>query len=421
MSLAQLVSQVAYLLGSTSRTPFTWPDSPNEPVLSRAFIGRLPANFSVRDTAAPFAIICPGQTTPNREHGESYLDEAVVTVALVARNENDQSGSGAMVGAVRAGQGSSVGKGLLDIEGAVLARLRASTNQVNGVPLGVQPTGTTVPPPEIPEEMRNTVAARAIEVTTVRVPTQPTFAQVRRLLASGSIGSVVLTWQALPDTYDLVSIQIVRKSGSTTPANPTDGTIIALGSLPPQAPSPTLALVETGGGVVTPGVHSFACAWVYHDDTESLLGPPVQVTADANTHAVTISVPNVTTLPVGAVGIAFYATLAGGSVYYLVNEVDAAPFTATLNYNDGALAGQPIYGTAYGPVPPPLAPGSTTYTDDPSSGTWSYSAFGVFDTTRDPITGMSVAKPDRYSGYVQALAGAAPTFVYLPASVTVTV
>lgn len=305
MSLAQLASNVAYALGVGSRAPFTWPDSSpsgsgkKEAVLGRVYVGpTLPPNWQ-RDAVVPFALVRPGAVKWNREHPEAVVDEAKVTVGLLVANANDQAGGAALVGALRSGQGSSVGKGLLDVEAAVIARLNATVNQGNGLPLGARPSADTSAEPIVPQGYEGVVVARAVETLTVKVPTQPVFAQVQQLLGVKNGSAADLTWQQLPDSYDLVGVLVCRSSGLTPPATP------------------------SGSGIT-----------------------------------------QVATLPWNASG-----------------------------YNNTGL----------------------------SSGTYSYSVFGAFDTTRDPYTGMSVAAPDRYSGYVLATAGLAPSFVYAPASCTVVI
>lgn len=297
MSAAQTAQNLCYWLGRASRTPFVWPDAPNEPVLGRVYATGVVPKFSTRDAVAPVLIVRPGVVKHNRDHPEALDDEQRFTLVLVAVNANDQAGGAALVGGVVQGQGSSVGKGLMDVEPAVIARLQSSAQQGGNLPLGARAFGDTAPPPEAIDDP-GTVVARALDVVVARTPAVPTFKPVRQFLVVKSGANVNMTFQPPPDTYDFVLIQIVRKAGATPPTNPTDGTVIT-----------------------------------------STLGPT-----------------------------------------------------------------------------------ATAYTDvNPGSGTWSYSAFGRFNTTRDPATGQAISAPDRFSGFVTTGAGIAPGFTYQPATATVVV
>lgn len=309
MSVQQLVQGIVYALsGTAARVPFTWPDlnqlgNPGEPVLGRVFVAAVVSSHDMqtRDAVVPFAIVRPGAVKWSREHPEAWADEVRLTLILIGANANDQAGGAAIVGATRAGQGSSQGRGLLDVEAAVLGRLASTPNASGGAPLSLRPAGETAMPPEV-AKMEGLVVARAIEVVAVRVPAQPTFAPVRRPVALKSGSDAAMTWQAPPDTYDLVGILVARSSGTTPPATP------------------------SGAGIT-------------------------QLTT--------------------------------------------------------------------------LGPAATGYTDpNPGSGTWSYSLFGVFDTGRDPATGIRAQGTplvDRYSGFTSVAPGSTAAFVYAPATATVTI
>ena len=74
-------------------------------------------------------------------------------------------------------------------------------------------------------------------------------------------GGASLTWKLPPDRFDSVTVEIVRKAGSTAPTSPTDGTSVN------KSPTDTSVTDSPGAGTFSYS----AFAW-YDEDSEPAVG-----------------------------------------------------------------------------------------------------------------------------------------------------
>jgi hypothetical protein len=240
MNVWQLTQQLVWVLSAPNVTNgktsgLAWPGGAEEVVLARVGVAPDPSAFAMLDAAEPFALVSVLAKKGEAEHPADLTEEARWAVRLFCANANDQAGGAPIVGASRvSGVGSSVGRGLLEVEPLVEAAI-FNLNALPGVRLRVE----AAPAVAMPDEWRGAVAARALTVSGgPRIPTQPCFDSVQQLLAVGASGDVALTWGTLPDRWDLVGVRVCRASGTTAPTDPTTGIVATTGLVTSYSDTP---------------------------------------------------------------------------------------------------------------------------------------------------------------------------------------
>lgn len=220
MNDLQVAQQVAYILGQQ-----TWPDAPNEVVFGQGgtYVTAGPAEVAINDLRFPYAIVRVLEADPDDEEPALIFQTFEVEVAVL--NQSDTTGEFALIGGPRsAGQGSSSGRGLLEIGEEVLKAI-GQVDQETGITLQLYQTSS--------------VAGAYVDGSGyVAVRSYQFLGAINRERyyhpASGfsgtvqSSGDVVLTWALPPDRYDRNAMVLRRAPGATPPVSATAGTGITL-------------------------------------------------------------------------------------------------------------------------------------------------------------------------------------------------
>lgn len=224
MNIWQVVNQTVYRLqqqkwGATS-TPVFHPMSV-KPVASDSDADALDAGLIL-----PIALVIPESGQSDPQHGEEP-DYKVrqLTVAVIARNQNDYLGVGAFMGAVREGVSDSRGRGVLELEEEVFNALKKLV-VVDGVTISFKGLGEGGTRKDSDD---NSYAFQEYQFE-VSCTSSLYYPPGRKFRAQPKTGEISLTWQNAPTRYDLYRARIVRKQGSSAPTSVTDGTELTLGS-----------------------------------------------------------------------------------------------------------------------------------------------------------------------------------------------
>jgi hypothetical protein len=219
----QTLRQLAYLLAAA-----TWPDAPSEKVLGSAraaLVGEDLAAANLR--AGAHALVRPGAYDADPD--EPRLLRQELEVVLAVRSEGDPFGERALIGGPRSGgQGSSGGRGLLEVEEPALAAVDRLTQTTGVRPVVRRASGTVATPVAGSAWLASRVHKVEAIVTRDRYYHPPT--KLRATAAGG--GAVSLTWALPPDRWDRRRVVLRRAAGATAPSSASAGTSVTLsGSL----------------------------------------------------------------------------------------------------------------------------------------------------------------------------------------------
>lgn len=144
-------------------------------------------------------------------------------VFIMQKAAGDQVGENAMIGANRASQGASQGRGLLELEEEVHATLRELMDS-GGVRSIFKSAAMAAP------EWDENAGMTTAEVLKFEMDATDTryYHPPQDLMATGGVGSVSLTWTLPPARFDRYRVRLIRKAGASAPANVADGTEVAL-------------------------------------------------------------------------------------------------------------------------------------------------------------------------------------------------
>jgi hypothetical protein len=174
----------------------------------------------------PLAHIIPDSAEADEEEPELVLQDFVLRI--VQRVENDAYGETAILGGARSnGQGSSDGRGILEIEEEALKSIGA-VSRLGGI--------------QIRERWRSAVAASEVERLGNVVLREIGFRSWNSTLRSypapsrlaGAVpggGVVNLSWSLPTTRFDTYALVLRRAAGSTAPATATSGTGVTVGAL----------------------------------------------------------------------------------------------------------------------------------------------------------------------------------------------
>lgn len=204
----------------------TWPDAPNEVVFGQVLVSAGPSPAGLGQLRFPFALILPLDATTDDE--EELLEVQRFEVRVVARVANDPWGETVLLGGARtAGQGSSGGRGLLELE-EVINDTVAAVNEAGGIRLRLD--GRSAVEANIDEEL-GYVGTRAFRIEAWTTADRSYAAPTRLTATDQGGGSVLLAWSLPPDRYDRFALILRRDAGATPPASPAAGTGVAVGAL----------------------------------------------------------------------------------------------------------------------------------------------------------------------------------------------
>lgn len=225
MNTWQVLRQLRYLLEQA-----TWPDGEQASVFGRVVVSAGAQETGLSQIRFPFAVLAPSDASSDSEAPSLMVQN--VDARLAVRVASDPWGQDALLGGPRgAGQGTSQGRGLLEVEEVFLSTL-GSLLGLNGVRLKVKYQSAVAP---VLDETHGYVALRDYRLEVWTTTERSYEAPTRLAGADQGGGSVDLTW-ALPATrFDLREVVLRRAAGATPPPSPTSGTGVSLPSLLPSA------------------------------------------------------------------------------------------------------------------------------------------------------------------------------------------
>lgn len=231
----QVPQQLAYLLRRRA-----WPDGAAEPVFSPNSVlvtnAIRAAAIGASTVNPPIVMLAPAAGRADPEFHD--LREQTIRAVLLTWDEDD-TGEKVLLGAHRtSGPGSSVGRGLLELEEQLLAAVE-EFNNTSGLRLDGGFVGAF--DVDYREDLRH--ASRAYDFTGM-LSRAAYYHAPMRLVATpvGSGGQVSLSWALPPNRFDFHAahttptmparggIRLRRASGSTAPASATAGTEVTLAS-----------------------------------------------------------------------------------------------------------------------------------------------------------------------------------------------
>lgn len=352
MNVQQLTQQLVAILSPQN---FFWPDPPSEPVLARVGVVPGQPDFFSMDAAAPFALIHPEAARDHPEHPADLVEEARWSIYLFAANATDQAGGAGIVGGNRTALGSSIGRGVLEVEPRVQSQILSQLG------LTARPRAIGAQAPGVSGKLPGLVADRALDVVATRIPKQPDWAPVTKLLASSGGGTVTLTW-TLPRRFDLIRVVVRRGAANgAAPPDPFSGASVPVTGIvetitdtpgagtwaysvwaaydatidpatgngaessnrysgyfhsvmppAPAAPPPASAFSSFSGNI-TAGVHSIYITFLSGTSESPLSAPKVLTFSGTRDATVTLPIG-----PPGTTGRRVYMTLVGGTIPYLL-------------------------------------------------------------------------------------------------------
>lgn len=261
MNLLQFVRQLQFLLRTA-----VWPDSPSGPVFAAVHVSQGPTDTAIEQFRYPLALIAVRDGTSDEQEPGIKVERVEVTLAVA--NAGDQVGEFAMIGGQRASQGTSKGRGLLEVEEQFRSLVNAlnATRQVRVIETAASAADATL------AEGAGYVAMRTyvLEATLTTVRLYPSPAGGNRLGASKqSSTSIKVTWGTIVDRFDAHAsstvplwtarggISLVRKAGSA-PTNISDGTVVYTDTT--QAAS---SFTDTG---ISPGTYYYGLFYKFDEN-----------------------------------------------------------------------------------------------------------------------------------------------------------
>lgn len=238
MSPWQAARQIKWIVQNA-----TWADAPHGPVFGSVRItqgiGQEEAMGQVRFPAAFVAL-----QDSESDGASPGLKTQRWQVTVVVANQGDIVGEAAMIGGQRSSVGYSGGRGLLEVEEALLNVLNLA-DETSG--LNVLLVASSAPEAAFAEDYGYVAERRFIfssTLTTGRVYPAPNGGNNLSLAKGGAGGStpVVVSWSAVEPRFDLHAavavplisavgkLLLVRKAGTSAPTTPTDGTALTLAS-----------------------------------------------------------------------------------------------------------------------------------------------------------------------------------------------
>ncbi len=173
-------------------------------------------------------MIVPEEGTADPDEPSLWKD--IFSVSLAVRVAADPWGETVLIGGLRGtdGQGSSDGRGLMELEEELRKTLRF-LNATSGVKIRVLGRSSIA---TVYDEDLGYVAARSyrFEALTTDERDYPAPTRLTAVDAAGA-GDADLAWTLPPARYDRLSLTLRRAAGATAPATATSGTGVTVGAL----------------------------------------------------------------------------------------------------------------------------------------------------------------------------------------------
>ena len=216
MNRWQLFNQMEFLIKAA-----VWPDAPGGvlfPVNSVKTTGGFDEE-DLNEIILPACFLVDGGAVPHQEHPK--LKTQIISFFLVAENNNDRFGRGALLGSNRTTTvGQSDNRGLMEIEPHVLAAI-GQLGRDEGIRFFLADESET-PTRFLGEERGIALKELSYEC---RMYDEASYQPVSGFSGILAASTVTLTWTQPPSRFDSDGVRIVRKVGSV-PTSPTDGTTI---------------------------------------------------------------------------------------------------------------------------------------------------------------------------------------------------
>jgi hypothetical protein len=248
VSPIQVLKQIRYLLRTA-----TWTESPQALVLgSSVYVTQGWDDEADNPVRLPFAIVSLGTQTPDL-HDPHLLTQEVIVV-LATSVHGDPLGENSLIGGPGAASGrwgKSEGRGLMDLETALLTSIGRMTG-ADGVPILVS-HGAAPAPEKMGEDVHLVHRQYVLSVVCTRADEYP--APQNLVVNVATPGQAALTWDLPPARFDRYAMKVRRASGSTAPVSETAGTDVPVSAL-------ATSVTVTG---LSAGVHSFALFMGFDD------------------------------------------------------------------------------------------------------------------------------------------------------------
>lgn len=220
MNIWQVTRQLEYLI----RSRYWEGDNTNEKVIRPVPTAGL-TREALKDVKLPFVLITPLGGPADGEDPDLW-DETIRFV-IVAGVEGDDHGKMSLLGGVRsAGQGSSKGRGLLELQEEVMAAVRLLST---GTGLVVQ--GRNLQAGEAAQDEEYGYITSRQLLYSVKCTAFRYYHPCDLFAAEDATGgNCDLTWALPPDRFDRRKMMLRRAAGSTAPATIADGTEVVLAS-----------------------------------------------------------------------------------------------------------------------------------------------------------------------------------------------
>lgn len=217
----QTLKQLRYKILSLS-----WGDGADEAVVAGCIVtAGAPEMIMGILRNGPLVMLKGGTPEPDPAHAGILTFEVLLTIVTSA--SMDKSGTAELIGGGRDstsyGQGSSVGRGIYEIEEVILAGIRQGAGEIG---MGIQVAYAGGDRAGFVGSIPATAIERRLRC---RCTTDRYYHPPQRLQATGG-GSVSLSWALPPDRFDRYKIVLRRASGATPPASATAGTGVTLAS-----------------------------------------------------------------------------------------------------------------------------------------------------------------------------------------------
>lgn len=220
MNTWQALRQLKALL-----TAAVWPDGAGLPVLGACVVTVSLSEQAMAQLRPPIVLIGPAEAEPDPEDPALVMQQ--VQLVLILPMRSSPWGEDLLLGGPRTGgQGSSSGRGLLEVEEEVLSACR-KLDQQHGIRLRLQYSSAAEP---VRDDAWGDVIMRnyRLALWTGVDRSYPGGSRLAAVDAGG--GDVALSWSLPPARYDRCAMVLRRAAGSTAPSSPTDGTDVPLAS-----------------------------------------------------------------------------------------------------------------------------------------------------------------------------------------------
>lgn len=213
----QVLKQIDYLLGAEA-----WDESPTEKVFAAVKMTPGLSPEAQVELRAPFVLLNVEDAEMDEDEPRQMLQR--FSAMLVVSSGQDAIGEAALVGGSRGGgQGSSKGRGILEIEEKLIDTI-AKLDQTSGVRLRLLAKGAVAAAVTDEGEYFASRTYTFEGICTVERHYHPAL----RFAATVAGPNVSLSWVLPPDRWDRKRMVLRRASGSTPPASATAGTGVTL-------------------------------------------------------------------------------------------------------------------------------------------------------------------------------------------------